>query len=274
MLGGAVVAALVVSGLNAGVQALTKKALDPAAARRATDAWLADASGPGRIRTDEVATAVAAVGQSVADPLRTALGDRKARFVVVDDVQSRRALSLPDGTVVVSTGLLRTLVDESQLAAVLAHGLAHIVNGDVDNAVFRLRADDEIAQAASLGADAQAPRALVGALNEVTQSAFAVVEEIEADRVMMASLAKAGWSTDGLNTFMADLIAKGTRKRPAWLLQHPENGDRAEARIRARAEGRVNAAEFSDRIVGPLERQAATPPASSDQAGADAATKP
>jgi predicted Zn-dependent protease len=272
-LGGVVIAALAISGLRAGVQALTEKSLDPAAARRATDAWLADVTGPGRVRTDEVAAAVAAVGQSVAEPQKTALGERKARFVVVDDLQSKRALSLPDGTVVVSTGLLRTLVDESQLAAILAHGLAHIANGDVDDAVFRLRADDEIASAASLGADATTPRAIVSALNEVTQSSFSVLEETEADGVMLAALAKAGWSTDGLNTFIAELISKGTRKRPAWLLQHPENGDRAEARIRARADGRVNAAEFSDRIITPLERQAATPPPTNDTTGGAVTTE-
>jgi hypothetical protein len=264
--GGAVAVALVVYVLASGAEALSTKTLDPAVARTATDAWLA-AGGPGPARTDDVAAAVDAIGQSVATPLKSALGDRKARFVVVDDLQSVRTLSLPDGTVVVSTGLLLQLRNEAQVAAVLAHALAHIANGDVDDTVFRLRADDEIASAASLREGVPAPRALVSALSDVAQSSFEILEELDADRVMLEALGRAGWSNDGLNTFIADLISKGSRRRPAWLLQHPENGDRSEARVRARAEGRVNIPEFSTRIAGPL----AVPPPSkaTNKAGAE-----
>jgi hypothetical protein len=268
--GGAVAVALVVYVLASGAEALSTKTLDRAVARTATDAWLA-AGEPGPVRTDDVAAAVDDIGQSVAAPLKAALGDRKARFVVVDDLQSVRTLSLPDGTVVVSTGLLLQLRSEAQVAAILAHALAHIANGDVDDTVFRLRADDEIASAASLREGVPAPRALISAMSDVAQSSFEIVEELEADRVMLEALGKAGWSNDGLNTFIADLISKGSRRRPAWLLQHPENGDRSEARVRARAEGRVNIPEFSTRIAGPL----AVPPPSkatdTDKAGTEVA---
>jgi predicted Zn-dependent protease len=268
--GGAVAVALVVYVLASGAEALSTKTLDLAVARTATDAWLA-AGEPGPVRTDDVAAAIEAIGQSVAVPMQSALGDRKARFVVVDDLQSVRTLSLPDGTVVVSTGLLLQLRNEAQVAAILAHALAHIANGDVDDTVFRLRADDEIASAASLREGVPAPRALISAMSDVAQSSFEIVEELDADRVMLEALGKAGWSNDGLNTFIADLISKGSRRRPAWLLQHPENGDRSEARVRARAEGRVNIPEFSTRIAGPL----AVPPPSkatdTDKAGTEVA---
>jgi hypothetical protein len=266
--GGAVAITLVVYVLATGAEALTTKSVDPTVARTATDAWLA-AGAPGPIRTDDVAAAIEAIGQSVAVPMQSALGNRKARFVVVDDLQSVRTLSLPDGTVVVTSGLLLQLRNEAQVAAVLAHGLAHIANGDVDDTVFRLRADDELASAASLREGVPAPRALISALTDVAQSSFEILEEQEADRVMLEALGKAGWSNDGLNTFIADLIAKGSRRRPAWLLQHPENGDRSEARVRARAEGRVNIPEFTTRIAGPL----AVPPPSTttDKAGTEVA---
>jgi hypothetical protein len=47
-------------------------------------------------------------------------------FVKVDDTFN--AFALPDGTIVVHTGLLKTLKNESQLAAVLGHEIAHVTH--------------------------------------------------------------------------------------------------------------------------------------------------
>jgi beta-barrel assembly-enhancing protease len=48
-------------------------------------------------------------------------------FSIVDDPELN-AFALPDGTVVVHTGLLATLENEAQLAAVLGHEIAHVVH--------------------------------------------------------------------------------------------------------------------------------------------------
>jgi beta-barrel assembly-enhancing protease len=254
-------AGVVVIGLVAGVVTLVgglgAQPVDSAAARRAVDLWLAAPGGPGKVRTDDVAAAVAATGAGIAAPLQARLDGRTPRFLVVDDDGTTRAMALPDGTVVVTTGMLRRLIDESQLAAILAHGLAHVVNGDIDDAVVRHRAASAIADVAALPPGTPAPPALVGALNDVASTTFSAAEERDADDVMMEALATAGWSTGGLSATIADLGAKGARKRAAWLVQHPESGDRAEARARARKDGRVNAPEFATRIRGPLDRPAA-----------------
>jgi len=258
-LGGLAVVVVLAAGVGALLEGVGGGSVDIAAARRATDAWLAAPGGPGRPRTDEVATAVAAVGQSVAAPLQSRLGGRQARFVVVDDESTTRAMTLPDGTIVVTTGLLRRLVDESQLAAILAHGLAHAANGDVDRAVIRHRAGGAITEAAGLAAGAPAPTTVVSAIGDVANTTWSADEERAADDLMLEALGAAGWSTGGLSAAIADLSAKGSRKRAAWLVQHPESGDRAEARARARKDGRVNAPEFAQRIRGPLDRGTTTP---------------
>jgi predicted Zn-dependent protease len=97
----------------------------------------------------------------------------------------------------------------------------------------------------------------VAAVGDVANTSFNAVEEREADDLMMEALAAGGWSTGGLSAVIADLGARGPRKRAAWLVQHPESGDRAEARARARKDGRINAPEFATRIRGPLDRPAA-----------------
>jgi hypothetical protein len=253
-LGGVVVVVGLVAGVVTLVGGVGGSDVDVAAARRAVDLWLAAPAGPGKVRTDEVAVAVAATGESVAAPLQDRLGGRRPRFLVVDDEGTTRTMTLPDGSIVITTGMLRRLIDESQLAAVLAHGLAHFVNGDLDKAVERHRAGPAIAAAATLPPGAPSPPALVGALHDVAHTTFSASEERAADDVMMEALAVAGWSTGGLSATIADLSAKGARKRAAWLVQHPESGDRAEARTRAHRDGRVNAPEFAARIRGPLDR--------------------
>ena len=255
-LAGLAMVAVVAAGVRTLVEGVGRADVDVAAARRATDAWLAAPSGGGRVRNDAVAAAVATIGQSVAAPLKAQLGGRQPRFVVLDDEGTTRAMSMPDGTVVVTTGLLRRLIDEAQLAAILAHGLAHIANGDVDDAVRRHRAGAAIAEATTLAAGAPAPTTLVAAVGDVANTSFDAVEEREADDLMMEALAAGGWSTGGLSAVIADLGARGPRKRAAWLVQHPESGDRAEARARARKDGRINAPEFASRILGPLDRPA------------------
>ena len=133
----------------------------------------------------------------------------------------------------------------------------------MDDAVRRHRAGAAIAEAAALAPGAPAPTPLVATVGDVANTSFSAVEEREADALMMEALAAGGWSTGGLSATIADLGAKGARRRAAWLVQHPESGDRAEARARARKDGRINAPEFATRIRGPLDQPAtaATGPA-------------
>lgn len=49
------------------------------------------------------------------------------RFFVIED-DTFNAFALPDGTVVVNTGLLKVMKNEAQLAAILGHEIAHVTN--------------------------------------------------------------------------------------------------------------------------------------------------
>lgn len=55
--------------------------------------------------------------------------DLTYRFAVLNDSKSR-AFSLPDGSIFVSVGLLKSLKNESELAGVLAHQIAHVGQKD------------------------------------------------------------------------------------------------------------------------------------------------
>jgi len=69
--------------------------------------------------------------------LRIAGAPADPRIVLVD-TQDHRALALPSGTLLVSTGLIAFLEDEAELAFVLGHEIAHAASGEAAVRLVRL----------------------------------------------------------------------------------------------------------------------------------------
>ena len=136
LLAAGVVGVVVVAGLifggggggNAGSHAYSV-----ADERRLTDLWLTHgALAWGGVRpTDGVTRAVEGVGATLLEPMAKPLRGRAPRFVVLNDDGSAQVLALTDGSVAITAAALRRLGSEAQLAALLAHTMAHTANGDV-----------------------------------------------------------------------------------------------------------------------------------------------
>jgi hypothetical protein len=75
------------------------------------------------------------IARQVADRIEGAPKHLRAVFV---DAPEHRALALPSGTLLVSTGLLASLRDEAELAFVLGHEIAHAASGEVAVRLVRL----------------------------------------------------------------------------------------------------------------------------------------
>jgi hypothetical protein len=101
-------------------------------------------------RTKSVA-ALATRWKFVTSPLSQPYVDRIARLVgarierapktlrvVFVDLPEHRALALPSGTLMLSTGLLTSLRDEAELAFVLGHEISHAASGEVAVRLVRL----------------------------------------------------------------------------------------------------------------------------------------
>ena len=177
----------------------------------------------------------------VADYLET-LGDRLAgasaspgrhfQFFPVRDA-TINAFALPGGYVGVHTGLISAARNESELAGVLAHEIAHVTQNHiarmVDNqksntfmtlaalavAILAARSNTDAAQAAIVGAQA---------LSIQNQLDFTRDNEREADRIGLKTLDSAGFSPQGMGTFFERLQAQGRlyeNNAPAYLRTHP-----------------------------------------------------
>ena len=170
------------------------------------------------------------------------LGDRLAaaspspgrhfEFFPVRDI-TINAFALPGGYVGVHTGLISAARNESELAGVLSHEIAHvtqnhiarIVDGQKSSSLITLaalavailaaRSNSQVSQAALVGAQAMSIQ---------NQLDFTRENEREADRIGLQTLDAAGFAPQGMGSFFERLQAQGRlyeNNAPAYLRTHP-----------------------------------------------------
>jgi hypothetical protein len=175
-----------------------------------------------RILADRARTSLAQKARSdVEDPVRgvarSVIGDG-ARVVVVRD-KSGDAWLLPDGSVVVTDGLLRRLSSDAQLASIIAHLTAHHVLGHVGDLDLDLDGPAVLAvSTASAGGDEHDTDVRAAALlNKAGWRTRALVEVEDA-------LGAGPWSArhQRLTTTIVEAVGPGTdgREDKAWYDRH------------------------------------------------------
>ncbi|MEW5788618.1 MAG: M48 family metalloprotease [Pseudomonadota bacterium] len=177
----------------------------------------------------------------IADYLEN-LGDRLAgvspspgrhfAFFPVKDA-SINAFALPGGYVGVHTGLISAARNESELAGVLSHEIAHVTQNHIARlvdsqknnnlitlaalavAILAARSNSEVSKAAIVGAQAMSVQ---------SQLDFTRENEREADRIGLQILDAAGFSSQGMGSFFERLQSQGRfydNNAPAYLRTHP-----------------------------------------------------
>ena len=165
-------------------------------------------------------------------------------FVVAhDDIN---AFAGPDGYIGINAGLITSTESEGELAAVLAHEMAHVTQRHIARRFQQqertaLPVFAGILAAVVLGS--QSPElgqaTAAAALGSSVQTAlnFSREAEQEADRVGMQVLVRAGFDARAMPAFLEKLQSSGrfTRKAPEYLSTHPLTISRI-ADLRARSE--------------------------------------
>ena len=167
------------------------------------------------------------------------------RFFLVDD-SSVNAFAVPGGYIGVHAGLMLAAPGEGELAAVMAHEIAHLTQHHLARAYqaatrYSLATAAAVLAAVLLGGDntqfAQAAIATGTAANAQLQINFTRANEVEADRLGMQLLADAGFDPDAMAGMFALLERSGRyygQGVPEFLRTHPVTSNRlAEARARA-----------------------------------------
>ena len=166
-------------------------------------------------------------------------------FVVRDNTIN--AFAAPGGFIGIHAGLILTSEDESELAAVIAHEIAHITQRHMARTIeqankHRLTTGIALLAAILLGQDVeQLTEAAIStsiAANAQIQIDFTRAHEKEADFIGIQTLANTGFDPEGMPRFF-ERMQKASRlfgrELPEFLSTHPVTVNRiAESRNRAR----------------------------------------
>jgi len=170
-------------------------------------------------------------------------------FFIVED-KAINAFAIPGGYVGVNVGLIDAMELEGQLAAVMAHEVAHVTQRHHARS-FALGARNNMSAAAAIlaaivigQASPQAGQAALAAGLAATQQSqvnFTRSNEIEADRIGIEILANAQYSASGMAESFSILRRKNRLNTSAGALEylrtHPLDNNRiAEARDRANSQ--------------------------------------
>lgn len=181
-------------------------------------------------QSPELQAYVRRIGQKLAST--PAAGDFPYTFTVLND-PSVNAAALPGGPVFVNSGLISAVDSEAELAAVIAHEIAHVElrhgTSQVSKATI-IQLPATIAGAAlGQGATAQIVQAGLGVgLNGLFLS-YSREAESEADALGVRIMSQAGYDPMAMARFFNTLEASGGRRGPQFLSSHPNPGNRAAA---------------------------------------------
>lgn len=158
----------------------------------------------------------------------------EAYQVTVLDSPVVNAFALPNGRLYVTRGLAALANDTAEIAAVLAHEIAHVT---LRHAVARSELELRSALVSRVVADVlgdPSAGALVRDRSRFTIASFSRAQELEADQIGVRTLAKAGYDPYGASRFLTSLgrmsgaPAGGERNRanPDMLSTHPGTPER------------------------------------------------
>jgi predicted Zn-dependent protease len=156
--------------------------------------------------------------------------------VVVFEDESPNAFALPGGKIGVHTGIVKLSENESQLAAVIGHELAHVTYSHGAERVSQQLALQTAAQAAQVyqGADGQKRNPYIDAAIGIGGQLgillpFSRKHESEADRAGQQLLARAGYDPMEASKLWGRMMAASEGKTPPqWMSTHPDPAKRME----------------------------------------------
>ncbi|SEP83372.1 Putative Zn-dependent protease, contains TPR repeats [Ectothiorhodospira magna] len=166
-------------------------------------------------------------------------------FLVVDDPRIN-AFAMPGGIIGINTGLIDAARNEGELAAVIAHEIAHVTQRHIARAYAgstRIDLATGLAVLAGIIASAHAPEvgqaAIIGGMAGAAQARinFTRAHEQEADRIGISILAAAHYDPQSMPGFferMLQLSGGAGESVPEYLRTHPVTSSRiTDSRLRA-----------------------------------------
>lgn len=187
------------------------------------------------------APAVETLGTEILERLAAASDRPEQRYrLTLLNSPTVNAFALPSGQIYVTRGMLALINDVSEFAAVLGHEMAHVSARHASQREDRVRTSELVAvmraRLLNDAAGAEARRAEA----RVSLAGFSRAQELEADAIGVALIAKAGYDPFGAARFLQTMdrnaalrTARGGEEAPDFLASHPSTPERIRQAIQA-----------------------------------------
>ncbi len=173
---------------------------------------------------------VSLVGASLAR--NTNRPELEFRLTILDTADVN-AYAAPGGYIFITKGALRMMKDESELAGVLAHEIAHVtekhvvkelkIKGTDDSGVSELA---RLVSGSSESARAAFGQAVDQGLDLIFKGGYKRADEMQADKTAVAISALSGYDPDGLARYLDRISALKEKARDPLDHSHPSFNDR------------------------------------------------
>jgi hypothetical protein len=184
-------------------------------------------------------------------------GGPAVEVIVVAEPASVHGFALPDGAVVLTTGLLRRLTSEAELAAIVAHlhahhRLGHVAAGLDQPATLAARAAAILAglDGAATNATGTDAAVLVAVASSAATQANAHALEPDADAAAAVALGAAGYDVSALRAVFQRITPPS-----ALSTLHPGSPARVAGLAALPTGGRVDADRYHREVLAGLDRQ-------------------
>jgi beta-barrel assembly-enhancing protease len=159
-------------------------------------------------------------------------------FAVLD-TQEINAFAAPGGTIFITTGMIQTTANEDELAAVIAHEVAHVSKRDGIAAIKSARWTQALTLIGTTAAKSytsseisQLVSIFEGSIDDVFKTlvvnGYSRSQEYAADETAAMTLAKCGYDPKALTSFLKRLEQRGRSSGGGITKTHPGTADRIE----------------------------------------------
>jgi predicted Zn-dependent protease len=159
-------------------------------------------------------------------------------YVIKEDVYN--AFAIPAGQIFIHSGLLAAMESEDELAGIIGHEIAHVVNRHISKRIDRAKKIDLATMAGMvagifLGVASGDPSAAqvmtIGsaAAGQTASLAYSREDESQADQYGLQYIVKAGYDPHGLLSALRRIRSKqwfGSEQIPTYMMTHPAVEDR------------------------------------------------
>jgi beta-barrel assembly-enhancing protease len=171
------------------------------------------------------------IGQKVVMASIAAKSPYKYDFHLLADPETINAFALPGGQIFITTGLLKLLRTEGELAGVLGHEVGHVVARHSAEHMAKQGLTAGLTNAAVIAVD---PTGGAGGMAQMIASAinmkYGRADEIESDTLGVRLMTEAGYDPRALLGVMEilDKATSGRGRPPEMFSSHPNPEDRAD----------------------------------------------